>query len=613
MAAAGGESHRSPTTEEQLLSKQAAASSPEDGGAGQRADTCRVDSTAGGGTVGVGRAGLEADVGNINELFEAQLKQKKPAKGKKLSKGVRGRGKTKSLGGPSASTSPGESAAATTVAAAGAALVSSGGGGGGEGGKVPEVHAAPRDAALADGVDGGGEDVSTAASAVGSATKGSTRERTQQMYETYRQTQEKLRTIRDESATAGCTFSPRLASKQKERKSEDGLTPDHLYQDFQKQLEKRDRLAKEEGEKISFRPVLPTASSRLAAKTAVTTPEASRKRAEDKSKATAKAMYKEFTFSPNTVPTKALTEKILAAKGKQAPVADRLYASSEAQAALLKSREEARAAKELAACTFRPDTSSSSKRSSTGSGRGGSEPTHERLFGLHGEMLTSKQMKAKELAARELMECTFSPALVAKNAKNASFLDGGNSKSKGNKPLTDNNAAVALAFASLPFADDESLAQAGAGGGGASANGRSGPVHERLYSLRGRGEVDREAFVDSECTFQPNMDRTSKSPASTRVRGRAEECNESRLEIMYNDGKLRQTSRSQSPRNYTETFRAQDEAKEMGLCTFQPNMSSTRNGRFKAESRGRALFDTLYAKREGRIEARERIRQARET
>lgn len=84
------------------------------------------------------------------------------------------------------------------------------------------------------------------------------------------------------------------------------------------------------------------------------------------------------------------------------------------------------------------------------------------------------------------MECTFSPALVAKNA---SFLDGGNSKSKGNKPLTDNNAAVALAFASLPFADDESLAQAGAGGGGASANGRSRPVHERLYSPRGRGKV----------------------------------------------------------------------------------------------------------------------------
>lgn len=47
---------------------------------------------------------------------------------------------------------------------------------------------------------------------------------------------------------------------------------------------------------------------------------------------------------------------------RKAAVADRLYASAEVQTALLKSREEARVAKELAACTFRPDTSGSSKR-----------------------------------------------------------------------------------------------------------------------------------------------------------------------------------------------------------------------------------------------------------
>lgn len=58
--------------------------------------------------------------------------------------------------------------------------------------------------------------------------------------------------------------------------------------------------------------------SRLAAKIVATSPsEDGRKRAEDKSKATVEAMYKECTFAPNTVGTKALTEKILAAKGKQ--------------------------------------------------------------------------------------------------------------------------------------------------------------------------------------------------------------------------------------------------------------------------------------------------------
>lgn len=48
--------------------------------------------------------------------------------------------------------------------------------------------------------------------------------------------------------------------------------------------------------------------------------------------------------------------------GAQAPVVNRLYASAEAQAALLKSREEARAAKELEACTFRPEMSSGTSR-----------------------------------------------------------------------------------------------------------------------------------------------------------------------------------------------------------------------------------------------------------
>lgn len=64
--------------------------------------------------------------------------------------------------------------------------------------------------------------------------------------------------------------------------------------------------------------VLAAKLSRLAAKIAATAPKADgHKRAEDKSKATAEAMYKDCTFAPNTVVTKPLTEKILAAKGKQ--------------------------------------------------------------------------------------------------------------------------------------------------------------------------------------------------------------------------------------------------------------------------------------------------------
>lgn len=39
-----------------------------------------------------------------------------------------------------------------------------------------------------------------------------------------------------------------------------------------------------------------------------------------------------------------------------------------------------------------------------------------------------------------------------------------------------------------------------------------------------------------------------------------------------------QAARSQSPRNYTAKFREDDESKELELCTFQPNVSTTQAG-----------------------------------
>ncbi|CAM9259200.1 unnamed protein product [Ectocarpus sp. 12 AP-2014] len=552
MAAAGRESHRSTSTERTLLSPPGRES--EEGAERSRAGD--DESVFGGDPAGFGAAGREAGVGNVEALYSDQQtapRAKKPAK--------RGCRKNKSSpGGPS------EVAAAvdTTggdVPATASAVASEGE----KGGEVLNAPSAGSPAPVA-GEDGGLDGDGMESARTTSANKPATRERSQQMYEKYRQTQEKLRAKRDETATSGCTFAPQLSSKQKGRKSEEGVTSDHLYKDFNKQMEKRERLAQEESKKLSFRPMLPTASSRLAAKMAATTPVEGHKRAEDKSKATAEAMYKECTFSPDTVVTKALTKKILAAKGKQAPVADRLYATPETQAALAKSREEARAAKELATCTFRPDTSGSSKRSSAGSGRrdsAGSKNAHDRLFGLHGEMLMSKQAKREELATKESMTCTFSPALVAKHVP------------KGGKKLL-------------------------------SVDTENEPVYERLYSARGRAQA-RDAFVDPECTFQPHFKSKSVS-SSPRRRDNPEG---SRVDEMYKVGKERQasTARSQSPRNYTARFRDQDEAKEMELCTFQPDVSSSQNSRFKAGSRGGAVFDTLYAKHVDKANARERVRE----
>lgn len=206
MASVGRESHRSPT-----------AAGPEDGKAGgPRADAGSIIAGGGKPPAGVGAAGLEVDVGNVDVLFGAQSGQKKRSNNtkaaKKLSKGggPRGRGKTKSpLGGRSTSPSPTENATTATITTAAepaAALVGGegqgGGAGGGEGGgeetegveegprEGSKVHAAPNDAAAAEGVEGRGDIVDkVAATAVGSSSKGSTRERSQQMYESYRQTQ----------------------------------------------------------------------------------------------------------------------------------------------------------------------------------------------------------------------------------------------------------------------------------------------------------------------------------------------------------------------------------------------------------------------------------------
>ncbi|CAN0379291.1 unnamed protein product, partial [Laminaria digitata] len=97
-------------------------------------------------------------------------------------------------------------------------------------------------------------------------------------------------------------------------------------QDHTKQQEKRDRLVADEAKKLCFRPVLPTATSRLASKAkakAVSSSQGGLQRAEEKTKATAESMYRECTFAPNTVGTKATTDKILAAKGKQASFSGR--------------------------------------------------------------------------------------------------------------------------------------------------------------------------------------------------------------------------------------------------------------------------------------------------
>ena len=140
MAAAGRESHRS--AEKKLLSPPAAVN-PLIGGARSYS---KDESIVGDGAVGLGTAGLEAEVGNVDELFKAKPEQQqKLKKGSEPFKG--GGGALKSPSGGRSSTKSSPPTENSTAAATGEA------GGGGDANKAP------------------------------------TRERTQQMYEIYRQTQ----------------------------------------------------------------------------------------------------------------------------------------------------------------------------------------------------------------------------------------------------------------------------------------------------------------------------------------------------------------------------------------------------------------------------------------
>lgn len=87
------------------------------------------------------------------------------------------------------------------------------------------------------------------------------------------------------------------------------------------------------------------------------------------------------------------------------------------------------------------------------------------------------------------MECTFSPALVAKTVT----------------ATTATTAADRSAFACLPSADDGSSAGAGVGAGGAGSGGRGRePVHERLYNMRGRTEVKNQNKLKLRNTAHPS-------------------------------------------------------------------------------------------------------------
>lgn len=181
MAAAARESHRSPSAEKGLLSPPGRASlNSEEGGARSSiAETNDEESIVDGGRA-AGVAGLEADVGNTDVFFDAAAsQQQRGLQAKKLSKHGRGGGsrknKSRSRGRPSATATTAAAATTSTEGGSkGASIAATA--------TVETVHAVTSEKV---GNRVGAKD----AAAMNAAKKTPTRERSQQMYETYRQTQ----------------------------------------------------------------------------------------------------------------------------------------------------------------------------------------------------------------------------------------------------------------------------------------------------------------------------------------------------------------------------------------------------------------------------------------
>ncbi|CAM9304884.1 unnamed protein product [Choristocarpus tenellus] len=193
-------------------------------------------------------------------------------------------------------------------------------------------------------------------------------------------------------------------------------------------------------------------------------------------------------------------------------------------------------------CTFspKPDADSptsqdvpASKRVSNKTTKRRKGSVHSNLHKLHEATMLKRVDKRKEIDALEMRACTFSPRLV----------------------------------------------------GGRNSATSDVPVHERLFEGRKNKKGDKVAKVDKECSFQPRL--------TARQRQNSGEVGMARIDTLYQQGKAKQALRAKSPRGDAEAAHLRQEADELKMCTFHPNLSaSKRTARKRPQVFGRSRENT---------------------
>ena len=368
--------------------------------------------------------------------------------------------------------------------------------------------------------------------------------RIDQLYESHKKTQEKLKKRRELEAASpkGCTFQPKLKKTQgkgsKGDKSAEGSRFERLYADHKAKQEKfqKARQSKLE-EKCTFKPKInkprrkkksPSGQQTLAdQRTGGSRHELLYKTASKyhmkKEKARETLGMEECTFSPKTN-----TRRRGGAPKSRSPLYDGDAIRMAADIRNQKSREH-----ELKECTFEPNINRRGRNSMTVVD---TKAVGERLY-QNAADLRKKRMKAVEdAAAKEEVECTFSPKLAAKSSSISLV------KSQGETAFN------------------------------------------RLYDNAQKQREAREA-AQQRASFQYEF----KPKINGRSRELARHSDDRSLhEYLYKEG-LAKTLQRQSQGDYKTSVRHRLEEEELELCTFDPKISKKERRRKKEQERAAVL------------------------
>jgi hypothetical protein len=234
--------------------------------------------------------------------------------------------------------------------------------------------------------------------------------RVDRMYEEHKKKQAQLKKRRDEEATAGCTFKPRITKSGAQRSTKGGLRADparafaaiHEKRMAQRRANEAARAAREM-EGCTFSPSVNKQGNRGNKASSSSPPPSPAGTAGEGSKAAAAAS------SSSSPSTPAAASSSPSSSSSPSAFAARQAAFEKQRRAKMDALRKAKKEEELIGATFRPCLAPTAAHATTAdeSGGGGGESVHERLFRQNG----MNEQKLRSMREAEAAACTFKPAV----------------------------------------------------------------------------------------------------------------------------------------------------------------------------------------------------------